>query len=125
MARQRQGSVRVAVVGACAAGKSTLVRALREAGYDARHVAQEHSYVPNMWQRISRPDALIYLDVAYDVVQKRRLALHLRPEDLAEQKQRLAHARQHCDLFIDTSDLSPDQVRARAFAFLEELPAVK
>lgn len=125
MARQRQGRVRVAVVGACAAGKSTLVRALKEAGYDARHVAQEHSYVPNMWQRISRPDALIYLDVAYDVVQKRRPALHLRPEDLAEQKQRLAHARQHCDLLIDTSDLSPEQVKATAFAFLEELPAVK
>lgn len=125
MSDQKEMSLRVAVVGACAAGKSTLVRALKEAGYDARHVAQEHSYVPNMWQRVSRPDVLIYLEARYDVVLSRRRALHLRPEDLAEQKSRLAHARQHCDLFVDTNDLNPEQVRARVIDFLKGLPANK
>ena len=52
----------IAVVGVCAAGKSTLVQALRAEGFNARQVLQEHSYVPNMWQRITNPDLLIYLD---------------------------------------------------------------
>ena len=45
----------IAIVGVCASGKSTLAKALRERGYNARQVLQEHSYVPYMWQRITRP----------------------------------------------------------------------
>ncbi|MBP9503378.1 MAG: hypothetical protein KBF17_14555, partial [Candidatus Promineofilum sp.] len=48
--------LRVAVVGPCASGKSTLVAALRAAGYDARHPAQEHSFVKDMWRRRVDPD---------------------------------------------------------------------
>jgi thymidylate kinase len=108
---------KVAVVGPCTAGKTVLVDALREAGYNARHVAQEHSYVPDMWQRIAKPDALIYLDVSYEVAcQRRRISWG--PERLAEQVRRLAHARQHCDLCIETDDLSEEEVRARVFDFL-------
>jgi RNase adaptor protein for sRNA GlmZ degradation len=113
--------MRVAVVGACAAGKSTLVSALREAGYEARHVAQEHSYVPAMWQRISQPDALIYLDADYEAILARRPVFDFKPADLDEQKRRLAHARQHCDLYVDTTDLTPEEVRERCLAFLEEV----
>ena len=109
----------VAVVGPCAAGKSTLVPVLRRAGYNARHVAQEHSYVKDMWQRFARPDVLIYLDVSYEVACQRR-ALHWRPEDLAEQVERLSHARQHCDLYLHTDDLDIEQVLAQVVAFLEE-----
>lgn len=109
---------RIAVVGVCASGKSTLIAGLREAGYEARHVAQEHSYVPAMWQRISKPDLLIYLDADYEVVMARRPHTSLLEADLAEQKKRLAHARDHCDFYVDTSDLDPDQVRARVFDFL-------
>ena len=32
--------MRIAIVGICASGKTTLVRGLREAGYDAYNVAQ-------------------------------------------------------------------------------------
>ena len=108
------------MVGACAAGKSTLVSALREAGYEARHVAQEHSYVPAMWQRVSRPDVLIYLDADYETIMARRAPFPFRPAHLAEQNRRLAHARQHCDLLVDTSDLTPAEVQQRCLSFLKE-----
>lgn len=112
---------RLAIVGPCVAGKSELVNALRDAGYEARHVAQEHSYVPEMWQRMAHPDALIYLDVDYPTAKARRPRIDWGPARLEEQAERLAHARQHCDLYIDTSTLSRDEVRRRVFHFLEML----
>jgi thymidylate kinase len=107
------------VVGPCAAGKSLLVRALCARGYDAHEVAQEHSYVPAMWQRITRPDLLIYLDVSWEVACLRR------PTDAGadwweELAHRLRHARQHADLTLDTDGLTPQEVLDRALAFLEE-----
>lgn len=113
-------NLKVAVVGACASGKSTLVSSLREVGYKARHVAQEHSYVPNMWQRICQPDVLIYLDVNYESIRTRRPHLDFRPEDLAEQNRRLAHARQHCHLYLDTNELNPTQVQDQTLSFLQQ-----
>lgn len=113
--------LRVAVVGPCVAGKSELVAALRAAGYEARHVAQEHSYVPNMWQRLAQPDALIYLDVDYPTAKKRRPRIGWGPERLEEQAQRLAHARQHCDLYVDTRPLTIAEVRQKVFSFLQPL----
>lgn len=113
-------SPRIAVVGPCSAGKSTLVSALREAGYDARHVAQEHSYVPAMWQRISKPDLLIYLDLSYAVARARRPYIDGGAERLAEQHRRLAHARKHCHLYVNTNELTPQQVQARVLAFLQD-----
>lgn len=108
----------MAVVGPSAAGKSTLVAALRERGYDARHVAQEHSYVPDMWQRIAKPDVLIYLDVGYEVAcQRRRMLLWGLPQ-WEEERRRLAHARTHCDLYIPTDDLTPEEVLEQALGFL-------
>lgn len=125
MSEEEDPILRVAVVGPCISGKSELVQALRQAGYDARHVAQEHSYVPSMWQRISRPDALIYLDVDYGAVLARRPDIDWGPERLQEQARRLAHARQKCDLYVDTSSLSIGQVRSKVIRFLEEYAAEK
>jgi chloramphenicol 3-O-phosphotransferase len=119
MTATEKAPLRVAVVGACAAGKSTLVSALRQAGYEARHVAQEHSYVPAMWQRISKPDILIYLDTNHEAITVRRPTFGFSPADLAEQNRRLAHAREHCDLYVDTSDLAPAEVKERCLSFLE------
>ncbi|HEC22385.1 MAG TPA: hypothetical protein ENI95_05650 [Chloroflexi bacterium] len=109
----------VAVVGPCTSGKSVLVRALREAGYNARHVAQEHSYVPDMWRRIARPDVLIYLDVTYETARQRR-EIYWGPERLEEEAERLAHAREHCDLYIATDDLTEEEVQTRVLTFLEK-----
>lgn len=111
--------LRVAVVGPCASGKSTLVNALRAAGYEARHTAQEHSYVPEMWQLISKPDVLVYLDVDYEAAKRRRPTLDGGPERLAIQHQRLAHARKHCHFYLDTSQMTEEQVQSDVLAFLK------
>ena len=120
MDSEQRTVLRVAIVGACASGKSTLVAALRDAGYDARHVAQDHSYVPDMWLRISQPDVLIYLDVNFENIKRRRPLTTLRPSDLQEQKRRLAHSRDNCQLLIDTNPLAPPEVIAQAMSYLKE-----
>lgn len=121
MAESDDASLRIAVVGPCSSGKSTLIEALKSAGYETRHPAQEHSLVPTMWQRFSQPDLLIYLDVSYADARKRRPHHDGGPQRLAEQHRRLAHAREHCDFYLDTSGLSIEAVRQRVFAFLDEL----
>jgi hypothetical protein len=111
----------IAVVGPCASGKSLLVHALRELGHDAREVAQEHSYVPAMWQHITQPDLLIYLDVSWVVACQRR-PTDARSDWWAEQARRLHHARQHADLYIQTDELTPQEVLEATLAFLKSPP---
>ena len=110
---------RIAVVGACASGKTTLVNGLRERGYDARQVVQEHSYVPAMWQRITNPDVLVYLDVSLDAITLRR-EVTFGERYLEVQRRRLAHAIEHADLVIDTDDLMPAEILERVISFLRE-----
>jgi len=111
---------RVGVVGVCASGKSTLVEALVRLGYDARQCGQEHSYIPDMWQRLTRPEVLIYLDASPQVALQRR-AMHSRGRDHAAQRDRLAHAREHCQVYIDTDPLTPEQVLDVAVRALQRL----
>ena len=112
--------MKVAVVGVCASGKSTLVKALRQFGIEAVDVAQEHSLVPTMWQVITRPDVLIYLDATQDTVRARWL-FKGDVDFVDEQVRRLAHARAHADLILSVDDLNPQQVLARVLRALEEL----
>ncbi len=114
---------RIAVVGPCSAGKSTLTRRLRRLGYEARHCTQEHSYVPDMWRRISRPIWLVYLDADFATVARRRLPFGFGPQHLEEQHRRLAHAREHCDLYLRTDALTPEQVVQKVLDFLESATA--
>lgn len=109
----------VGVVGPCAAGKSTLVRGLRARGYTAREIRQEHSVAPTMWQKIARPALLIYLDVE-PLVAAHREGLAAPPPWWADERDfRLAHARAHCDLYVDTTTLTPEEILARVVGFLE------
>jgi len=108
---------RIVVVGPDAAGKSTLVERLVTLGYNARACAQDHSYVPDMWQRLSRPDFLVFLDATLETIARRR-AIHWGQERLDELQARLAHARAHCDLYLPTDDLSPAQVAGQVCAAL-------
>ncbi len=111
----------IGVVGPCGAGKSTLIASLEREGFHCRHIAQEHSYVPNMWQRITNPSVLIFLDASYETCTARR-RLNWSREDYNEQQRRLAHARQHADLLITTDPLSPSEVleQVRAFVLLKQ-----
>lgn len=108
----------IGVVGPCAAGKSTLIQSLTTRGYNARHIAQEHSYVPDMWQRLTKPDVLIFLDASYPVACARR-KLDWTERDWQEQQHRLRHARQHADLYLNTDELTIPQVLQAVLEFLE------
>jgi deoxyadenosine/deoxycytidine kinase len=108
---------RVVVVGPDASGKSTLVANLRALGYNARSCAQDHSYVPDMWRRISRPDFLIFLDAELETIARRRV-IDWGRDWLDEQQARLEHARAHCDLYLATDDLTPYEVTSCAHTAL-------
>jgi len=101
----------IGIVGPCGSGKSTLAARLGARGIRARAVAQEHSFVPAMWQRLTRPDRLVYLQASYDVCTQRR-QLNWAVWEYAEQLRRLAHAFEHADLHVDTDRLTPDEVLA-------------
>ncbi len=110
--------VRVAVVGHCASGKSTLVSALRRHGYDANAVAQEHSAIKWLW-RHSEPDLLVYLDVPLTTVRARRGEEW--PQTVYDaQEARLVDARAHADLILDSSRESIPQLAAHVLRFLDE-----
>ena len=110
--------IKVGVVGPCASGKTTLTTSLKQQGFDARHIAQEHSYVPTMWQRLTNPDCLIYLHVSYPLTIQRR-NLDWTEQEYNEQIFRLRVARDQADLFIDTDHLNCQEVLLRATSFLQ------
>lgn len=107
----------IGVVGPCGSGKSTLIAGLEKHGYACRHIAQEHSYVQAMWQIISKPDILIYLNASFPVSTARR-KLDWRKEDHTEQLRRLTHAREHAHLVVNTDDLTPEEVLKKVLEFL-------
>ncbi len=113
--------MRVGIVGPCTSGKSTLIANLsRIDEVELRHIAQEHSYVQNMWQRISKPDWLIFLDVSYPVTLRRK-NLQWTEAEYKEQQRRLAHAREHAHLYIMTDNLTPQEVVDKVLVFLSSL----
>jgi len=107
------------VVGPCASGKTTLVANLKKVGIEARHIAQEHSYVAEMWRKITNPRILVFLDVSYPVTLARR-HLDWTQSDLDEQQHRLRHARRNADLYIQTDTLTPEEVFQRVLEFLQD-----
>jgi cytidylate kinase len=109
----------IGVVGVCASGKSTLIKGMEARGFRMRHIAQEHSYVKDMWKRITNPDVLIFLDATYPLTIERR-RLDWTEADWAEQQRRLSHAREHADLYINTDDLSIEQVLEIVIAFVRK-----
>ncbi len=94
-----------------------MIGGLQRAGYSCRHIAQEHSYVPYMWQRITNPAVLVFLDASFAVCTARR-RLNWTELDFQEQLRRLEHARQHADLVVPTDNLSIEQVLGRVLGFL-------
>jgi site-specific recombinase XerD len=109
--------MRVAVVGTCAAGKSSLVEELRSRGLDAYAVAQEHSAIPRLWAHLA-PDRLVYLQTSLDTVRRRRGDTQW-PEWIYEvQVERLADAREHADVTIGTDSMSVAEIADRVIVAL-------
>ena len=107
----------IAVVGPCASGKTTLVEGLVRHGFKARQIAQEHSYVPKMWEILTKPDVLIYVDASFESCTERK-QLNWAMKDYERQIERLTHARQHCDIFLDTEGISAQEALERALEAL-------
>jgi len=107
----------VGIVGPCGSGKSTLANILILNGINCRHIAQEHSYVPVMWKRITNPDVLVYLQVSYlNTIIRRNL--NWTEAEYNEQLFRLRHAEDHADIVINTNQFSPDQVFNKVITYL-------
>lgn len=111
--------IHIGVVGPCAAGKTSLINELRKRGYAAKQIAQEHSYVQDMWLRITNPDILIFLDVTYSNTLKRK-NLNWSQMEFEKQYARLLHARKHADLYINTDGITPQQVLSTVLGELKE-----
>jgi cytidylate kinase len=118
MSNGRRTHKLIGIVGPCGSGKSTLIKKLAQQGIQARHIAQEHSYVPSMWQRITNPDVLIFLDASYPVTIQRR-KLNWTTDEYLDQQQRLSHARQHADFFLLTDSLTTDEVLGAVLDFFK------
>ena len=114
------GLGRISVVGPCASGKSTLVRALRMHGYDAYVTAQEHSGVRNLWRR-HEPDVLIALQVDLESVRLRRQDPRWRRDVWSAQQGRLSDAYAAADLVVDTTGRSAGDVVDEVLRYLDEL----
>jgi hypothetical protein len=102
-------AIRVAVVGSCASGKTSVVARLRENGVDAWAVAQEHSAIAELWRHLG-PDRLVFLDTTLATVRSRRHDPNW-PEWIFDvQQERLANARNSADVIISTDTKSLDDV---------------
>ena len=111
----------IGVVGPCGSGKSTLTEALDKLGYSTRHIAQEHSYVKDMWKRLTNPDVLIFLQASFPVTRERkRKMIHWTEANYEEQQRRLAHALDHADLIVDTDEMSVEEVQEHVLAYIEK-----
>lgn len=115
-----RNDLKIGVVGPCTAGKTTLINGLLINGYNAKQIAQEHSYVQDMWERLTHPDILIYLAVSYSYTMKRR-NLNWSISEYNTQVDRLRHAREHADIHISTDSLSPQDVLDQVINFLESV----
>ncbi len=98
---------RIAVVGVCGSGKTTIVERLRKRGYDAYVVSQEHSIIRDLWNH-QKPAALVFLDIRLETAQARRNKEWPRwMYDL--QQDRLADARAHATVTIETDNRSIEE----------------
>lgn len=98
----------IGITGVCCSGKTILVEELKEMGYEAKEIAQEHSGVSDLWEQI-KVDFLVILDCSYETIRKRR-DVAWPQERLDRQRKALAKAIAGCDLYLNTDALSPEQV---------------
>ncbi len=110
----------IKVVGVSAAGKSTLAATLEQLGMRVRCASQEHSYVKDMWQQLHPPDILIFLHADLGTQLSRRPWGRYTEAGHREELERLAHARTHADLVIETSPMTKREVVQAVRRFLDD-----
>jgi len=71
-----------------------------------------------MWQVITNPDILIYLQSSFENSTSRR-ELNWSESDYREQLARLTHARQHANLVIDTDIQNANEVLRSVLDYLK------
>ncbi len=113
-----ESAITIGLVGVCGAGKTTLTNGLKPYGFNVRQIAQEHSYVPDMWKRLVDPDVLIYLEASYLITTQRK-PFKWKEKEYYEQLRRLEHAKLHADFHLDTDHLTPAQVLDYVLEFLK------
>lgn len=75
--------------------------------------------MPSMWQKISNPLALIFLEASYpETIRRRHLDWTI--AEYQEQQHRLEHARQHADLVLQTDAMTVDQVLQAVLDYLRK-----
>lgn len=114
-----ENALKIGLVGVCGSGKTTLTNGLKPYEFNVRQIAQEHSYVPDMWQRLANPDVLIFLEASYPVT-KQRKPFDWSEKEYREQIRRLQHADKHADLRIDTDDLTPEEILSIVLDYLNQ-----
>ena len=75
--------------------------------------------MPTLWQQFDRPAYLIYLGASLEDQETRRQDVTWSAAAHQEEARRLAHAREHADVRIDTGKFSPAEVLQVALAFLQ------
>ena len=73
----------------------------------------------DMWQRLTHPDYLVYLEVSFPNTLSRR-NLNWTLAEYQEQLFRLRHALAHANLIVPTDELTPGQVVDFVIAALSE-----
>ena len=111
---------RIFIVGPCASGKSTLVRALRMHEYDAHATSQEHSAIPTLWST-RQPTTLIALQADLESVRLRRQDARWSREIWIEQQERLLNAFENADYIANTSNRNANDVVRDVLGFLSSL----
>jgi hypothetical protein len=71
-----------------------------------------------MWRLFANPDLLVYLDVSLEIAAQREGLSRPSSWWIEEREVRLADARAHCDLYLDTTVLTPDEVLGEVLRFL-------
>jgi len=115
-----ENAFKIGLVGVCGSGKTTLTNGLKPFGFNVRQIAQEHSYVPDMWQRLANPDVLIFLEASYPITTQRK-SFKWSQKNYNQQLQRLEHANLHADLHVNTDYLTPEEVLTLVLAYLSKV----